>query len=176
MFNNRRRSRWRRGNGNILATSSPAGSTSDQISQTTGIKSRRKTPVKWGNVEGSPGSYNWTELDNIYNYAVGHSFRYRHHTLIWGAQQPSFMSGLDSAQQYARIEAWMHESGLRYLSTWSAIMVDNETDCTSHSIQERSWREWRNGLGLADTRISTCAPTLAFHQAASERLWHHQRW
>ncbi|MBI5474120.1 MAG: endo-1,4-beta-xylanase [Ignavibacteriae bacterium] len=80
---------------------------------------------KWGSVEGSPGSYNWTELDNIYNYAVSRSFRYRHHTLIWGAQQPSFMSGLDSAQQYERIESWIRESGLRYLSA-SFVDVVNE--------------------------------------------------
>ncbi len=80
---------------------------------------------KWGNVEGSPGSYNWTELDNIYNYAVAHGFRYRHHTLIWGAQQPSFMSGLDSAQQFARIESWIRESGVRYLSA-SYVDVVNE--------------------------------------------------
>jgi endo-1,4-beta-xylanase len=71
---------------------------------------------KWGNVEGSPGSYNWTELDNIYNYAVSRGYRYRHHCLIWGAQQPSFMTSLDSAQQYQRIVAWFQESGQRYLS------------------------------------------------------------
>jgi endo-1,4-beta-xylanase len=71
---------------------------------------------KWGSVEGSPGSYNWTELDNIYNYAISHTFAYKHHTLLWGQQQPSFLAGLDSTQQYERIVAWLNESGQRYLS------------------------------------------------------------
>jgi endo-1,4-beta-xylanase len=71
---------------------------------------------KWGSIESSPGVYNWTQLDNIYNYALTNRFPYKHHTLIWGQQQPSFMSSLDSAQQYQEIENWMMNSGGRYLS------------------------------------------------------------
>ena len=52
---------------------------------------------KWGSVESSAGNYNWSQLDNIYNYAINHGFPYKHHTLIWGAQQPTFLNSLDSA-------------------------------------------------------------------------------
>jgi GH35 family endo-1,4-beta-xylanase len=41
---------------------------------------------KWGSVEFSRGSYSWTQLDNIYNYALANGFPYRHHNLIWGQQ------------------------------------------------------------------------------------------
>jgi len=71
---------------------------------------------KWGSVEGSPGSYNWTELDKIYNYALNHAFPYKHHNLIWGNQQPGFMDGLDSASQYQEIVNWFSASGARYPS------------------------------------------------------------
>ena len=76
---------------------------------------------KWGNVESSPGVYNWTALDNIYTYAVNNGYPYKHHTLVWGQQQPAFLGSLDSAQQYQEIVNWFVESGNRYLS---ATFVD----------------------------------------------------
>jgi endo-1,4-beta-xylanase len=69
---------------------------------------------KWGSVEYSQGSYNWTQLDNIYNYAISNGFLYKHHNLIWGNQQPSFLSSLDSAQQYQEIVNWIDTTGKRY--------------------------------------------------------------
>ncbi|MGA9407722.1 MAG: endo-1,4-beta-xylanase [Bacteroidota bacterium] len=71
---------------------------------------------KWGSVEQSQGSYSWTELDDIYNYAIANNFPYKHHNLIWGSQQPSFMDKgiLDSAQQYQEIVNWIQASGARY--------------------------------------------------------------
>ncbi len=69
---------------------------------------------KWGSVEYSQGSYNWTQLDHIYNYAISHGFPFKEHNLIWGQQQPSFMSTLDSAQQYQEIVNWIDSCGHRY--------------------------------------------------------------
>ena len=69
---------------------------------------------KWGSVEYTQGSYNWTQLDNIYNYAVSNNLPYKHHCLIWGNQQPSFLSSLDSASQYQEVENWIKETGQRY--------------------------------------------------------------
>jgi endo-1,4-beta-xylanase len=69
---------------------------------------------KWGSVEFSQGSYSWTQLDNIYNYALANGFPYKHHNLIWGQQQPGFMSSLDSASQYQEIVNWIDTTGQRY--------------------------------------------------------------
>jgi endo-1,4-beta-xylanase len=80
---------------------------------------------KWGSVEGSQDSYNWTPLDNIYNYALGNSFRYKHHTLVWGNQQPSWITSLDSAGQRAQVEEWIRLVGERY-GSMSFVDVVNE--------------------------------------------------
>ncbi len=82
---------------------------------------------KWGSVETSQGVYSWTELDDIYNYALAHGFPYKHHNLIWGSQQPGFMiSGyLDSAQQYREIVNWIDSSGARYPRRISAMLSTN---------------------------------------------------
>jgi endo-1,4-beta-xylanase len=71
---------------------------------------------KWGSVAGSSDTtrWNWSGLDALYNYSKEHNLIYKHHTLIWGAQQPSWISSLDSAAQYNYIETWIRMVGERY--------------------------------------------------------------
>jgi endo-1,4-beta-xylanase len=69
---------------------------------------------KWASVEDSQDVYNWTELDNIYNYAIADSFPYKHHALVWGNQCPSWITSLDSASQRAEVEEWIDSVGTRY--------------------------------------------------------------
>jgi endo-1,4-beta-xylanase len=71
---------------------------------------------KWGSVAGSTDTsrWNWGPLDIAYNYAMTNHLVYKHHTLIWGSQQPSWISSLDSATQYQWIETWIKKVGERY--------------------------------------------------------------
>jgi endo-1,4-beta-xylanase len=80
---------------------------------------------KWGSVEGSQGSYNWTALDDIYSYAITNSFPYKHHNLVWGNQQPSWIGSLDSAGQRAAVDHWIDTVAQRYGST-TLVDVVNE--------------------------------------------------
>ena len=71
---------------------------------------------KWGSVASSQDTtkWNWTGLDTLYNYAQKHNLIFKDHTLIWGAQQPSWISSLDSASQAKYIETWFRMVGKRY--------------------------------------------------------------
>ncbi len=69
---------------------------------------------KWGSVEGSRGSYNWTQLDNIYNFAVTNNLPYRHHTIVWGSQEPGWIADMDSASQYEAVVDWIKAVAERY--------------------------------------------------------------
>lgn len=69
---------------------------------------------KWGSVTSTRGQYSWTDLDTIYNYAMKLGLLYKHHTLVWGSQQPSWIAGLDSASQRAEVENWIRLVGERY--------------------------------------------------------------
>jgi endo-1,4-beta-xylanase len=69
---------------------------------------------KWGSVSSARGQYNWTNLDTIYNYAVQRGLLYKHHTLVWGSQQPSWIDGLDPASQRAEVENWIRLVVQRY--------------------------------------------------------------
>ncbi len=69
---------------------------------------------KWGSVEWSRGVYNWTNLDKIYRYATTRNLPYKHHTLIWGQQQPGWIDGLSIPDQRKAIEDWIKAVGERY--------------------------------------------------------------
>lgn len=69
---------------------------------------------KWGSVEGTRGTMRWTDLDAAYNVAKKYGFLFKEHTLIWGAQQPSWIGALDTASQRQEIEQWFSLLGSRY--------------------------------------------------------------
>jgi endo-1,4-beta-xylanase len=80
---------------------------------------------KWGSVEGTRNVMNWTVLDSTYNVARRYHMAFKEHTLIWGAQQPSWIGSLDSATQRQEIEQWFSLLAARY-DTIEYIDVVNE--------------------------------------------------
>jgi len=69
---------------------------------------------KWGSVEGTRGVMNWSTMDASYNLAKKYNMLFKAHTLIWGAQQPSWIANLDTASQRQEIEQWFSLQGARY--------------------------------------------------------------
>jgi endo-1,4-beta-xylanase len=72
---------------------------------------------KWasvGYISTDTNQWNWNGLNAVYNYTKGHGLIFKDHTLIWGAQQPSWISSLDSAQKVFYIETWIRNVGERY--------------------------------------------------------------
>ncbi len=80
---------------------------------------------KWGSVEGTRDVMNWSSLDAAYNLAKNNHIPFKLHTLIWGAQQPSWIGALDSASQRQEIEEWFAAVAARYDSI-DLIDVVNE--------------------------------------------------
>ncbi len=70
---------------------------------------------KWVSVEIGRDMYEWGGLDAAYNYAIDRDFQYKHHTLIWGQQQPwRWLQTLDSLEQAEEVEEWIRLVGERY--------------------------------------------------------------
>jgi GH35 family endo-1,4-beta-xylanase len=69
---------------------------------------------KWGSVEATRDVMNWQPLDDAYNFAKLNHLPFKFHTLIWGQQQPAWMTGLPADQQLAEIEQWMAAVAARY--------------------------------------------------------------
>ena len=57
---------------------------------------------------------NWGTLDAIYDYAKSENMVYKFHTLVWGNQQPSWLSSLSQSEQRAEIEEWFAAVAKRY--------------------------------------------------------------
>lgn len=69
---------------------------------------------KWGSVEATRNVMNWTELDEAYTLAKTKGFPFKMHTLIWGAQQPTWMESLSTGDQLAEINEWFSAVAQRY--------------------------------------------------------------
>jgi endo-1,4-beta-xylanase len=76
-------------------------------------------------VQPSQGTYNWTALDAIYQYAQSNNVVFKQHNFIWGSQQPSWVGGLSASAQQAAVQAWMQAFCNRYPNT-KLIDVVNE--------------------------------------------------
>ena len=80
---------------------------------------------KWGSVEGTRNSYNWSGADNAFNYAKNHNFTYKFHALVWGAQYPNWLPNLSPKDRYSSIVKWFDATKKKY-STLPLIDVVNE--------------------------------------------------
>lgn len=69
---------------------------------------------KWGSVEGTRDRMNWGGGDRIANFAKDNNITWKFHTLIWGAQYPSWMNNLSQSDQLAEIAEWMDEAAKQY--------------------------------------------------------------
>ena len=105
---------------------------------------------KWGSVAYTSSDtlqWNWSGLDVIYNYAKKHNLIFKYHTLIWGQQQPPWISDLDQAQQLKYIETWIRKVGQRY-PDMDLVDVVNEPLPTHNPPDGNDGRaNYKNALG-----------------------------
>jgi GH35 family endo-1,4-beta-xylanase len=90
---------------------------------------------KWGSVEATRDVMVWTDLDVAYQFAKDNGFPFKLHTLVWGAQQPSWLQGLPAEEQLAEIDEWMTALAERYPDV-AMIDVVNEPLHSTPSYKE----------------------------------------
>ena len=56
----------------------------------------------------------WEGLDAAYLFAKNNGLPFKFHTLIWGQQQPGWITSLSAEEQLAEIEEWFTEVAARY--------------------------------------------------------------
>lgn len=81
--------------------------------------------TKWGAVEGTRNVMNWGGADIAYNYARNNGMPFKFHTLVWGAQEPTWVKNLSANDQRAEVIQWIRAAGQRYPNT-AFVDVVNE--------------------------------------------------
>ncbi len=99
---------------------------------------------KWGSVEIGRDTYQWGSLDMAYNYALDNDFPFKHHTLVWGQQEPWWIQNLDSLEQAQEVEEWIQLVAQRYPETYFVDVVNEPL--FSHGAQP-SYKEALGGDG-----------------------------
>lgn len=94
--------------GNIIAGSVPANFSTywNQVTP--------ENATKWEAIEGNRGNYNWGNADLIYNYAKSKGMPFKFHNLVWGSQQPTWISHLSPQDQKSEVSKWIAAAGQRY--------------------------------------------------------------
>lgn len=70
--------------------------------------------TKWGHVEAVRGQMNWSQADKAYNYARSNGLPFKFHTLVWGSQEPGWISFITTAEQEAEVLQWMDAAATKY--------------------------------------------------------------
>jgi endo-1,4-beta-xylanase len=69
---------------------------------------------KWSSVEGTRDRMSWTGGDRVANYAKTAGIPWKYHTLAWGSQYPSWITGLGTADQLAEVTELFDEAKKQY--------------------------------------------------------------
>ncbi|MFH8767887.1 endo-1,4-beta-xylanase [Streptomyces sp. NPDC017958] len=102
--------------------------------------------MKWGTVEPTRGSFNWSEADQIVAFAQAHHQQVRGHTLVWHSQNPSWLTNgsWTSAQLSSLLQNHISTEVGRYKGKIAAWDVVNEPFNEDGSYRSTLWYD---GLG-----------------------------
>ncbi|MET7909063.1 endo-1,4-beta-xylanase [Streptomyces avermitilis] len=135
--------------GKVIGTAVTGSKLTGSYGDIAGAQFNSLTPgnaMKWGSVEPTQGTYNWTEADQIVAFAQAHNQQVRGHTLVWHSQNPSWLTNgtWTPAQLGTLLQNHITTEVTRYkgkLAAWDVVNEPFNEDGTYRSTL------WYNGLG-----------------------------
>ncbi|MER5447909.1 endo-1,4-beta-xylanase [Streptomyces sp. NPDC002766] len=135
--------------GKVIGTAVTGSKLTGTYGDLAGAQFNSLTPgnaMKWGSVEPTQGSFNWTEADQIVAFAQAHNQQVRGHTLVWHNQNPSWLTNgsWTSAQLGSLLQNHIATEVGRYkgrITAWDVVNEPFNEDGTYRSTI------WYNGLG-----------------------------
>ncbi|MEV6478668.1 endo-1,4-beta-xylanase [Streptomyces sp. NPDC051576] len=135
--------------GKVIGTAVTGSKLTGSYGDIAGAQFSSLTPgnaMKWGSVEPTQGSFNWTEADQIVAFAQAHNQQVRGHTLVWHSQNPSWLTNgsWTSAQLSTLLQNHINTEVGRYkgkIAAWDVVNEAFNEDGTYRSTL------WYNGLG-----------------------------
>jgi GH35 family endo-1,4-beta-xylanase len=126
---------------------------------------------KWGSLETSDGTYNFTAVDAAREFAKTNGFPFRFHVLVWGAQQPTWLKAYTDNQKVVKIKAWFqavanHYDGssnarakLEYIEVVNEALNDPPDNTTGSNPTDAGSGDYVNALKSLNTELNTTAGT-----------------
>jgi len=104
--------------GNIIPSSVPSNYTSlwNQATSENG--------GKWGSVEGTQGTFNFTTSDVAYNWAKNNNALYKYHNFVWGSQTPSWVASASTATIQTEIQNYIKAVASHYTPMGGLQLID----------------------------------------------------
>ncbi|WP_297099278.1 endo-1,4-beta-xylanase [uncultured Draconibacterium sp.] len=104
---------------------------------------------KWASIANNidTTTWDWSALDELYAYAKENDILFKEHTLIWGSQQPYWISGLDQAKQLEYIEYWIRKCAERYPETDIVDVVNEPLASHNPPDGENGRANYKEALG-----------------------------
>jgi endo-1,4-beta-xylanase len=94
--------------GNVIASKIPAGFSTywNQVTP--------ENASKWGPVEETRDKMNWANVDLIYDFCKTNKYPFKFHTLVWGSQEPTWMTSIPAAEKKEEVLEWMDAAAEKY--------------------------------------------------------------
>ncbi|MFJ3893218.1 MULTISPECIES: endo-1,4-beta-xylanase [unclassified Streptomyces] len=136
-------------NGKVIGTAVTGSRLTGTYGDIAGAQFSSLTPgnaMKWGSVEPTQGSFNWSEADQIVAFAQAHHQQVRGHTLVWHSQNPGWLTNgtWTSAQLSSLLQNHISTEVGRYkgeITAWDVVNEPFNEDGTYRPTL------WYNGLG-----------------------------
>ena len=95
---------------------------------------------KWGSVEGTQGSYNFSQAKAMYNYCKTNKIPFKFHTMIWGSQYPNWLGNLSDSARKTAIENW-------YKAVAQNFPEIDEMDVVNEAMKGHAPFPYKNAIG-----------------------------
>ena len=104
---------------------------------------------KWGSVEGTRNTMNWSQADISYNYANTNNLMFRYHAFAWGSQYPSWITSLNTTDFKAEMEQYIAAIAARYPNIDQIDVLNENMYINTYNGQEHAAGTpyFRAGLG-----------------------------
>ncbi|WFR58879.1 endo-1,4-beta-xylanase [Anaerocolumna sp. AGMB13025] len=121
--------------GNIWYDGNPPTRFADYWNQLT-----PENATKWASCEPQQGSYNFGTAKSMYNYCKSNKIPFKFHTLVWGAQYPSWVNNLSSANRKTAVENWIKAAGQNFPNA-------EFVDVVNEAMPGHNPPSWKNDIG-----------------------------
>jgi GH35 family endo-1,4-beta-xylanase len=79
---------------------------------------------KWGSVETSQNTYNWSNSDIAYNWAKANGGLFKYHNFVWGSQTPAYVATASIATLTASVENYIKACSTHYAPMGGIKLID----------------------------------------------------